>query len=72
MFNFSFRRVGGLYHWRVGRLGGSFYVAAGYRPIGNRRELHMQRMADQARRAADQIAARAYLASFDSMTANDW
>jgi hypothetical protein len=24
---FSFRKVGGLYHWRVGRLGGSFYVA---------------------------------------------
>lgn len=23
----SFRRVGGLYHWRIGRLGGSFYLA---------------------------------------------
>lgn len=22
----SFKRVGGLYHWRVGRLGGSFYL----------------------------------------------
>ena len=25
-FNFT-RRVGGLYHWRVGRVGGSFYLA---------------------------------------------
>lgn len=23
----KFRKVGGLYHWRIGRLGGSFYVA---------------------------------------------
>ncbi len=26
-FLLSWRKVGGLYHWRVGRLGGSFYIA---------------------------------------------
>jgi hypothetical protein len=25
------RRIGGLYHWRIGRLGGSFYIARGSR-----------------------------------------
>lgn len=23
----TYRKVGGLHHWRVGRLGGSFYIA---------------------------------------------
>ena len=23
----KFRKIGGLWHWRLGRLGGSFYVA---------------------------------------------
>jgi hypothetical protein len=25
--NLSYRKVGGLHHWRIGRLGGSFYIA---------------------------------------------
>lgn len=24
---FTIKKVGGLYHWRVGRIGGSFYIA---------------------------------------------
>lgn len=24
---FNYRKVGGLHHWRIGRLGGSFYIA---------------------------------------------
>jgi len=27
LVNSPFRKVGGLYHWRIGRLGGSFYLA---------------------------------------------
>lgn len=23
----TYRKVGGLYHWRIGRIGGSFYLA---------------------------------------------
>lgn len=23
----TLRKIGGLYHWRIGRLGGSFYIA---------------------------------------------
>jgi len=22
----SFRKIGGLWHWRIGRIGGSFYI----------------------------------------------
>ena len=24
---FKFQKVGGLYHWRIGRVGGSFYLS---------------------------------------------
>lgn len=35
----SWRKVGGLYHWRIGRIGGSFYiksVKSTRKPRGNR------------------------------------
>lgn len=33
MFNISFRKVGGLYHWKIGRFGGSFYMARAYKSL---------------------------------------
>jgi len=27
MSGFSYRKIGGLHHWRIGRFGGSFYVS---------------------------------------------
>lgn len=33
IFNFSYRKVGGLHHWKLGRFGGSFYMTREFRAL---------------------------------------
>ncbi|MDF3208365.1 MULTISPECIES: hypothetical protein [Mesorhizobium] len=61
-----------MYHWRVGRLGGSIYVAKRFQPVGAAADARRAHEAYWTARNADMLEARAYLASLQTMTANDW
>lgn len=57
MFNFGFKKVGGIWHWHLGRIGGSFYVTS--------RETWAKRQQEEkAKRLARAIAADGSRKSF--------
>jgi len=55
----TYKKVGGMHHWRLGRLGGSFYIAkTAKKPVKNRPDAnaHIEAWFDELDRTADEMA----------------